>query len=58
MPFQTWIPSWDSVLAVVYQMLQWGHALSDMDTTGCNADKGIVSYSLQWGHALSDMDTR
>ena len=36
--------------------LQWGHALSGMDTW-----RGVSllrdPYTLQWGHALSGMDT-
>ena len=37
--------------------LQWGHALSGMDTyqTLRNLD---LSGKLQWGHALSGMDTQ
>ena len=38
------------------QELQWGHALSGMDTLIPRA-KLAASYLLQWGHALSGMDT-
>ena len=36
--------------------LQWGHALSGMDTTS-SASNASMTLPLQWGHALSGMDT-
>ena len=40
-----------------YPMLQWGHALSGMDTLYVSAYDSQIACSLQWGHALSGMDT-
>ena len=56
MPFQAWIPwSTQSVFRHT-DTLQWGHALSGMDTpTGCR--ERTIDTELQWGHALSGMDT-
>ena len=39
-----------------YPTLQWGHALSGMDTIE-DSTKGGRMATLQWGHALSGMDT-
>ena len=39
------------------QMLQWGHALSGMDTVPRLQVGKLLSMQLQWGHALSGMDT-
>ena len=36
--------------------LQWGHALSGMDTIK-SVDLPLSAALLQWGHALSGMDT-
>ena len=36
--------------------LQWGHALSGMDTRP-EKSCSVPSSTLQWGHALSGMDT-
>ena len=38
-------------------MLQWGHALSGMDISPRQVDRGRYVL-LQWGHALSGMDMR
>ena len=58
MPFQTWIRlvagGW---IFFGTQTLQWGHALSDMDTRMRIKEARRVAEQLQWGHALSDMDT-
>ena len=32
MPFQAWIPFCESLIAISFVLLQWGHALSGMDT--------------------------
>ena len=40
----------------IEDLLQWGHALSGMDTLSAG-DKTTVYAWLQWGHALSGMDT-
>ena len=37
--------------------LQWGHALSGMDTGGVTGFRLARINPLQWGHALSGMDT-
>ena len=37
--------------------LQWGHALSGMDTLRSKVHNDSPSNMLQWGHALSGMDT-
>ena len=37
-------------------MLQWGHALSGMDTLE-SIPYFCIHNTLQWGHALSGMDT-
>ena len=48
----------DGLLVVVPPVrLQWGHALSGMDTCPTCGGHYFVSM-LQWGHALSGMDTR
>ena len=38
------------------EALQWGHALSGMDTARAETKEG-QEQGLQWGHALSGMDT-
>ena len=42
---------------MVTYLLQWGHALSDMDIT-VHHNEVCNKCRLQWGHALSGMDTR
>ena len=57
MPFQAWIPYGTPPTIIKATLLQWGHALSGMDTF----IRSVTSRSsgvLQWGHALSGMDTR
>ena len=56
MPFQAWI-----LLGLLFQvidceLLQWGHALSGMDTSVVEFHH-LSFLELQWGHALSGMDT-
>ena len=47
----------DSVYGVLLRwQLQWGHALSGMDTRDTNWTRWRKQM-LQWGHALSGMDT-
>ena len=56
MPFQAWIHREWLGDNHNEQPLQWGHALSGMDTSV--ADRGLRhNLKLQWGHALSGMDT-
>ena len=56
MPFQAWIQLTGQIPFFLGYLLQWGHALSGMDTAlyqACTWPR----YLLQWGHALSGMDT-
>ena len=43
-------------IALETPKLQWGHALSGMDTMSSQC-AGQIGSKLQWGHALSGMDT-
>ena len=36
--------------------LQWGHAVSSVDTTQAEVN-AILAKELQWGHAVSSVDT-
>ena len=56
MPFQAWIHSRREYEWAGTVVLQWGHALSGMDTPKLYKKLSIL-YMLQWGHALSGMDT-
>ena len=42
--------------SILSKRLQWGHALSGMDTLTA-ITLGSSAWMLQWGHALSGMDT-
>ena len=57
MPFQAWILRGYIVKQCKTLVLQWGHALSGMDTTVAGRNGTSGETSLQWGHALSGMDT-
>ena len=57
MPFQAWIRRLPSKLTNTTLSLQWGHALSGMDTHLVDMDVQRLGKALQWGHALSGMDT-
>ena len=57
MPFQAWIHSHAVSILTVIAKLQWGHALSGMDTCPADEPTHRVLIELQWGHALSGMDT-
>ena len=56
MPFQAWIPWFTDQIPRFRFPLQWGHALSGMDT-GLRWIPSMNHVTLQWGHALSGMDT-
>ena len=56
MPFQAWIQYLIPTEMIEMFALQWGHALSGMDTRHFGL-KNAILVSLQWGHALSGMDT-
>ena len=56
MPFQAWILGIDQAAVNALISLQWGHALSGMDTSKTNGPIRVIG-KLQWGHALSGMDT-
>ena len=56
MPFQAWILAGTAVGIIMAFALQWGHALSGMDTI-LTAPNMVTYLKLQWGHALSGMDT-
>ena len=56
MPFQAWIHADMEMSSKAIKALQWGHALSGMDTRIAASAKALV-FLLQWGHALSGMDT-
>ena len=56
MPFQAWIPGPADTTCRLPVPLQWGHALSGMDTS-LAIPFAIEQWMLQWGHALSGMDT-
>ena len=56
MPFQAWIHPPGSTRVRAVEQLQWGHALSGMDTKRA-AKHDPRKRRLQWGHALSGMDT-
>ena len=57
MPFQAWIRSCRLQSLTHTPWLQWGHALSGMDTPKLDFSPPSRDM-LQWGHALSGMDTR
>ena len=57
MPFQAWIHLLTPRGVSWYEELQWGHALSGMDTVARAGKGGRLKAELQWGHALSGMDT-
>ena len=57
MPFQAWIPTHLANEGEDFSWLQWGHALSGMDTTRNFCHSYLLFAVLQWGHALSGMDT-
>ena len=56
MPFQAWIRLPSPPVFSPRPRLQWGHALSGMDTRRRPAG-WLAPSMLQWGHALSGMDT-
>ena len=56
MPFQAWILACEKAQGQQRRRLQWGHALSGMDTVVCDEIR-LSQCALQWGHALSGMDT-
>ena len=56
MPFQAWIRRFQKSIMSPVGKLQWGHALSGMDTS--RVGRRVLGVpGLQWGHALSGMDT-
>ena len=55
MPFQAWIPGLQRIELHWNRLLQWVHALSDMDIARNRGDSDCL-VTLQWGHALSGMD--
>ena len=57
MPFQAWIHAHRRGRGVDGGGLQWGHALSGMDTIVRWKPPAGLDLLLQWGHALSGMDT-
>ena len=56
MPFQAWILKVYGGRIDRFLKLQWGHALSGMDTSR-DLTRTMMRKRLQWGHALSGMDT-
>ena len=56
MPFQAWILLVGLEDGTISHWLQWGHALSGMDTIAPERQIPPLD-QLQWGHALSGMDT-
>src|SRR6202007_1273357 len=38
--------------------LQWGHALSSVETSRAAGESNTANFWLQWGHALSSVETR
>ena len=55
MPFQAWILDYVTKLVTGEVTLQWGHALSGMDTEAVEVHLDEIKM-LQWGHAFSGMD--